>query len=183
MIVSLLRLVRWLVRRHGRIAVALLIASARAWIADPDNERVRRDLVRNLRDWSGRAGGKAGRSAARLARQIERRRATVAGWERELSALRYEIIDLPQGTAREAALDTYCTHCAAGFRFVERAVSPAKARRRVLAALASEEALIPGEGMSSLERERALEAVDRARAACYRVSEARVEAVHRDKGA
>jgi hypothetical protein len=180
MTLSLFRLITWLMRRHGRAAVAILALSARAWLEDPANEHKRQAVVLNLRQWSSRAGGGAGRSAARLARQIERRRASVPTWERELLSLRYEIADLPPGAGRDAALDAYCAHAAAGARLVEVAARPTRARRRVLAAFASEAALLPGDGLTDLETERALEAIDRARAACYRVSEALATSRHAD---
>ena len=176
MSLRLLRLIVWLMRRHGKAAVAVLALSARAWLEDPSNEGKRRALVGNLRDWSRRAGGSAGRSAAKLAQQIERRRATIGAWERELLGLRYEIADLAHGAARDAALEAYAAHAAAGAHLVEVASRPAKARRRVLAALASEAALLPGDGLTAVERERALEAIERAQVACYRVSTARAAA-------
>jgi hypothetical protein len=176
MSLNLLRLVTWLMRRHGRVAVAVLAMSARAWLEDPSNDGKRQALVSSLREWSHKAGDGAGRSAARLARQIERRRASVGTWERELLSLRYEVADLPPGAARDAALDAYSAHAAAGARIVEVSARPAKTRRRVLAALASEAALLPGDALDDIERERALEAIERAQVACYNVSRAKAEA-------
>jgi len=173
---TLVRLVTWLMRRHGKVAVAVLAMSARAWLEDPSNDHKRKAVVSNLREWSKKAGEGAGRSAEKLARQIERRRVNVGSWERELLSLRYEIVDLPAGAARDAALDAYSAHAAAGARIVEVAARPAKARRRVLAALASETALLPGDDLNDVERERALEAIERAQVACYRVSRAKAEA-------
>ncbi len=176
MSLNLVRLIAWLMRRHGKVAVAGLAMSARAWLEDPSNEHKRQALVTSLRDWSKKAGDGAGRSAAKLARQIERRRANVGSWERELLSLRYEIVDLPAGAARDAALDAYSAHAAAGARIVEVSARPIKTRRRVLAALASETALLPGDDLNDVERERALEAIERAQVACYRVSLAMAEA-------
>ncbi len=178
MSLRLLKLVAWLVRRHGRAAVVVLAMSARAWLEDPANDRKRDAVETNLKDWSKRAGGGAGRQAAKLAQQIERRRASVSSWEREVLTLRYEIADLPSGEARDAALDAYCAQAAAGASLVQYSPRPQRARKRVLAALASEVALLPSDGLTRLERERALEAIDRAQASCYRTSEARAAARH-----
>jgi len=178
MTLRLLRLVAWLMRRHGRAAVVVLAMSARAWLEDPANDGKRDAVVTNLMDWSKKAGGSAGRQAAKLGKQIERRRASVGSWECELLSLRYEIADLPSGEARDAALDAYCAQAAAGASLIGYSPRPQRARKRILAALASEAALLPSDGLTHLERERALEAIDRARAACYRTSEARAVARH-----
>jgi hypothetical protein len=165
---ALFRLVATLARRHGRTAVAMLVVTGRAWLADPNNDRKRAALVAQLRIWSAKTGEGAARTAGRLAGQIERRRMTIGAWERELMNLRYEIVELPPGAVREAALDAYAIHAAAAGRLVAGATRPSTARRKALAALHAEEAMLRGDPLSDLERTRAIEAVERARVACYR---------------
>lgn len=165
---ALVRLAVMLTRRHGRTAVAMLVVTGRAWLADPNNDRKRAALVAQLRVWSAKTGDKAARTAGRLAGQIERRRMTVGAWERELMNLRYEIVELPPGEVREAALDAYAIHASAAGRLVAGAARPSTARRKALAALQAEEAMLKGDTLSDLERRRAIEAVERARVACYR---------------
>jgi hypothetical protein len=157
-----------LARRHGRTAVAMLVVTGRAWLADPNNDRKRAALVAQLRVWSAKTGDTAARAAGRLAGQIERRRTTVRSWEREMMNLRYEIVELPPGDVREAALDAYAIHAAAAGRLVAGAARPSRARRKALTALHAEEAMLKGDALTDLERRRAIEAVERARVACYR---------------
>lgn len=164
---GLLRLAALLARRHGRTAVALLLFTGRAWLADPNNDRKRRELVEQLRGWSRVAGDRAGKSAARLAHEVERRRITVSTWERELMTLRYELVDLEAGDVREAALEAYVAQLAAAPTLVRSAVRPSRERRRVLAVLGAEAAMLRGDRLTGLERERTLEATERARAASY----------------
>jgi hypothetical protein len=165
---ALFRLAVMLTRRHGRAAVAMLVLTGRAWLADPNNDRKRAALVAQLRVWSAKTGDAAARTAGRLAGQIERRRMSIGSWERELMTLRYEVLDLPPGEVREAALDAYAIQAAAAGRLVAGATRPSTARRKALAALNAEEAMLRGDALSDLERARALEAVERARVACYR---------------
>lgn len=145
--------------------------SARSWLADPANEGKRAAVVGQLQDWSQRAGGTAGQTASRLAREItRRRRVSVGGWESELMSLRYEIVDMAPGPVREAALEAYTAQVRAGPELVATApaAKTARTRQRVVAALETEAGLLRTERLSHEERRRASEAVQGAQAACYR---------------
>lgn len=116
-------------------------------------------------------GGTAGGVASRLAGEITRRKGTSpATWERELMSLRYEVVDMAPGPVREAALDAYAAQAWAGVSLVGAAPSGrvARVRRRVVTALGTEGELLRTERLSHQERRRASEAVEAARAACYR---------------
>jgi hypothetical protein len=164
----LLALAAFLARRHGRTAVELLLKHGRAWLSDPSNDAKRTALVGQLRGWSERAGDTAGATASRLAAEIERRRPSVSGWERELMALRYEIVDLSPGPVREAALEAYEAQAWAGPSLLSGPARGAKTRRKVLTALAAEADMLRTERLSHEERRRATEAVEGAQAACYK---------------
>lgn len=157
----------------------LLARSGRAWLADPNNEEKRAQLVGQLRHWSDRAGGALGVSAQRLAGEIDRRRkVSVGGWEQELMSLRYEIVDLAPGPVRAAALEAYSAQAWTAPELV--AAAPAgrvsRTRQRVVAVLATEERLLRTERLSHDERRHALEAVGGAQRACYVADgEARIE--------
>lgn len=166
-----------LARRYGPRAVTLLLATARAWLADPANERKRAEVVDQLDGWSRRVGGGAGGLASRLAREITRRKdVSPATWERELMSLRYEIVDMSPGAVREAALEAYTAQAWAGVSLVGAAPAArtARVRRRIVTALGTESELLRTERLSHEERRRATEAVETARAACYRPDAARL---------
>lgn len=162
----LMALAAILARRHGKTAVQALVRAAYAWLSDPANEPARRQLVDQLMSWSARANDTAGRLAARLARQVERRRVTVASWERDLMRLRYEIADMSPGDTRAAALEAYASQARAGVHLVTASSRPADARRQVLAALAAEAGMVRRERFSPTERRRALDALEAAQEAC-----------------
>lgn len=167
---SLFRLALVIGRRLGPAAAAALLGAARAWLADPANEHHRQRLVAMLRDLSVRAGGRAGRMAQAAAGQVESRRRSLVAWERETMALRHDVTEHPTGPVRAAALDAYLQQVAAGPRLVAEAARPADARRAVLRALDEEARSIAGDPLGPDERRRALEAVEDARAGCYRVA-------------
>lgn len=167
---TLFRLALVIGRRLGPAAAAALLGAARAWLADPANEHHRRRLVAMLRDLSLRAGGHAGRMAQAAAGQVESRRRSHAAWEREMMALRHEVTDHPTGPVRAAAMEAYLEQVAGGPRLVAESARPADARRAVLRALDEEARSIGADPLGPDERRRALEAVDAARAGCYRVA-------------
>lgn len=153
-------------RRFGAAAAQALLSGGRAWMADPANDATRQALLDQLRAWSERAGGAAGRLSARLAREVERRRVSVGSWERDLMSLRYDIADMAPGPMRAAAVDAYTAQARAGVHLVSAASRPGEARRQVLSALRAEAAMVARERLSADERERALEALADARRAC-----------------
>lgn len=155
-----------LARRQGPVVAAALMRTARAWLADPANEGARRALVDQLRGAADKAGGTAGRLGGRLAREIDRRRVTIAAWERDLMSLRYEVADMAPGPVRQAALDAYAAQASAGVHLIADARRPADARAKVLAALEAEERMLRGERLGAAERESAIAAVVAARVAC-----------------
>jgi hypothetical protein len=157
-------------RRLGPAAAAALLAAGRSWMADPANEQKKAVLVGQLRSVSLAVGGAAGRSAGSFARQLERRRRTVRTWRRETGALRAEIGTHPSGEVRAAALDAYLVQIAAAPLLLVGLASPSESRRKILAALDEEAAAIPSEPLGPDERRRVAEAVDRARADCYRIT-------------
>lgn len=162
----LLGLAAILARRHGMVAVRMLVKAARTWLADPANEPARRALVDQLQRWSHAAGDRTGRVAARLAREVDRRRVSIADWERDLMRLRYEIADMAPGPMREAALDAYAAQAGASVHLVTAASRRDEAARRVLDALATEARMLRTERFTRDERRRAETAVADARAAC-----------------
>jgi len=153
-------------RRYGQAAAQALLRSGRDWMADPANDATKQAFLAQLRGWAEKAGGVAGGISARLAREVERRRVSVGSWERDLMALRYEIADMAPGPMREAAIDAYAAQARAGVHLVSGASRPGDARRQVLAALRAEASMLARERFSPDERERALEAIADARAAC-----------------
>ncbi len=158
-----------LARRYGPRAAAFFYAAARAWLADPANEPKRRALESQLIMWAGRVQGTAGRTANRLALEVERRRgpAPITAWERDVMALRAAVAEAPEGLERERALDAYCARVATGARLTHAVTDPAPAGRRALDALEAEERMLRQERLSPAERTTALDAVRRARSACY----------------
>lgn len=162
----LVALAALLARRQGAAAAQALLGRATAWMADPANDAARQALVEQLRLGAERAGGTVARLSARLAREIERRRVSIAAWERDLMSLRYEIADLAPGPVREAALGAYCAQVSAAVHLVGGARSPSRARLEVLRALAAEERMLSRERLSGDERRSALAAVAGAREAC-----------------
>jgi hypothetical protein len=161
----LMALVALLARKQGAAVAKMLLQHAQAWMADPANDATRRALVEQLRGLGERAGGAAGRLSARLAREVDRRRVSVAAWERDLMSLRYEIADMAPGPIRDAALDAYVAQASAGVHLIESPSRPDQARD-VLRALEAEERMLASERLTAAERLRATEAVAASRAAC-----------------
>lgn len=155
-----------LARRQGAVAAQALMRRGSAWLADPANEEARQALVDQLRAGAEKAGGAAGRLGARLAREVERRRVSVAAWERDLMSLRYEIVDMAPGPVREAALDAYVAQVSAAVHLISGGADPGRARIEVARALQAEERMLAGERLSAGERRRASAAVAAAREAC-----------------
>jgi hypothetical protein len=158
-----------LARRYGPRAAAYFLAAAKSWLADPANEPKQRALEAQLIMWAGRVQGAAGRTAGRLALEVERRRggAPLAAWERDVMGLRAALAEAPEGEARERALGAYCARVATGARLTHAVENPAAAGRRALDTLTLEERMLVQERIAPAERDAALEAVRRARAACY----------------
>ncbi len=151
-----------LARRQGAAAAQALMRKGSAWMADPANDAARQALLDQLRVGAGRAGGTAARLAARVSKEIERRRVSVGSWERDLMSLRYEVADMAPGPVRDAALDAYAAQASAAVHLV----GGAKARDEVLRALGAEERMLATERLGVDERRRAIDAVVAARAAC-----------------
>jgi len=168
---SLFRLALVVGRRLGPAAAAALLGAARAWLADPANEHHRQRLLALLRDTSIRAGGRAGRMAQSVGRQVESRRRSLVAWEREMMSLRHEVTEHPTGPVRAAALEAYLVQIAAGPPLVTEAARPADARRAVLRALEEEARSVAADPLGPDERRRALEALEDARAGCYRATQ------------
>jgi hypothetical protein len=161
----LLALAALLARRQGAAAAQVLMRKATAWMADPGNDAARRALVEQLRLGAERAGGAAAQLAARLAREVEKRRVSVAGWERDLMSLRYEVADMAPGPIRDAALAAYAAQVSAAVHLVAAAPNRGSARGDVMRALAAEERMLRGERLGAEERGKAIDAVVAARAA------------------
>lgn len=155
-----------LARKQGPAVAQALLRNGRAWMEDPANDATKRALVGQLRSVAEVAGGAAGALSAKLAREVERRKVTVAAWERDLMALRYEVADMAPGPVRDAALSAYAAQASAGVHLIAGARDPVQARRDVLAALAAEEHMLRGERLSETERAGAVAAIVRARQAC-----------------
>lgn len=155
-----------LARRQGAAAAQVLLRKGSAWIADPGNDAARQALVEQLRTGAGRAGGSAARLGARLAKEVDKRRVSVAAWERDLMSLRYEIADIAPGPVRDAALGAYAAQASAGVHLIAGAGNRSRARADVLRALAAEERMLRSERLAADERRRAIEAVVAAREAC-----------------
>lgn len=162
----LVSLAALLARRQGAAAAQALLQSGKAWMADPANESSKQALLTQLRQYAERAGGTVGQVSAKLARDVEKRRVSVASWERDLMAMRYEVVDMAPGPVREAALAAYVAQASAGIHLVNSASKPQQARIDVIRALDAEERMLRGERLSADERRRALEAVVATRAAC-----------------
>lgn len=155
-----------LARRQGAAAAQALMRKGSAWMADPSNDAARRALVEQLRTGAERAGGTAARLGARLAKEVEKRRVSVAAWERDLMSLRYEVADMAPGPVRDAALEAYAAQVSAAVHLIGGSNSPSRARAEVLRALDAEERMLRGERLGADERRRAIDAVIAARAAC-----------------
>jgi hypothetical protein len=164
-------------RRYGPRAAAYLLAATRAWLADPANEPKRRALESQLLMWAGRVQGAASKTAGRLALEVERRRGAppLTSWERDVMALRAAMAEAPEGAERERALTAYCARVATGARLTHAVDDPEAAGRRAADALAVEERLLKEERLTPGERTTALDAVRRARAACYGAASNREE--------
>lgn len=162
----LLALAAILARRQGAAAAQVLMRRAAAWMADPANDATRQALVEQLRTGAERAGSVAGRMGARLAKEIERRKVSVAAWERDVMALRYEIADMAPGPVRDAAIDAYVAQVSAGVHLVRSATRRDQARVEVLRALDAEQRMLRTERLAEAERARAAQAVAAAREAC-----------------
>lgn len=143
------------------------MVATRRWLSDPANEDRRRALVEQLRGWASRAQGAAGATANRLAREIELRRLSVESWERELIALRRELVSLERGSVQDAALAAYAAKAEEAAALVRRTSRPTEVRPRVLAVLAGEAKVVQAERMNADARRRALDVLEAARADCY----------------
>jgi hypothetical protein len=162
---KLMALAMMLARKQGAAMAKMLLQQAQAWMADPANDATKRALVDQLRVIAERAGGAAGTLSARLAKEVDRRRVSVAAWERDLMSLRYEIADMGPGQIRDAAFDAYVAQASAGVHLIDDPSRPEQARD-VLRALEAEERMLASERLSADERRRATEAVVAARVAC-----------------
>lgn len=162
----LVTLAALLARRQGPAVAQALLRSGRAWMADPANEATKRALLSQLRSAASVAGGAAGALSARLAREVEKRKVSVAAWERDLMALRYEVADMAPGPVRDAALDAYGSQASAAIHLVTAARDTEKARTEVIAALDAEERMLRAERLSADEKRRAVLAVALSRQAC-----------------
>jgi hypothetical protein len=162
----LLGLAAILARRQGTAAAQALLRKANAWMADPLNDAARQALVEQLRVGAERAGGTAARLGARLAKEVEKRRVSVGAWERDVMSLRYEVADMAPGPVRDAAIDAYVAQVSAAIHLVNGSNRPGQARTEVMRALAAEERMLRGERLGAVDRGRALDAVNAARAAC-----------------
>lgn len=157
-----------LARRQGAAAAQALLRKGSAWMADPANDSTRQALVEQLRGGADRAGGTAARLGVRLAREVEKRRVSVASWERDLMSLRYEVADMAPGPVRDAAVEAYAAQVSAAVHLISGSRSPGRARVEVLRALDAEERMLRSERLGTDERRRAIDAVVAARAACAR---------------
>ncbi len=162
---ALLRLVRRVATQLGPDAADALVRAARAWLTDPANAATRARLVSVLADVSRRAGGVTAALASTAAAGVQRYRRSVGSWERELMAARYAIPQHPSGALRAAALETYLGLTDAAPGLVGAATSPEQARREVLTALELESRMLRTEALGPGERQAALAANARARAA------------------
>ena len=162
---KLIALAAMLARKQGAAMAKALMREAQAWMADPANDATKRALVEQLRGIAEKAGGAAGKLSARLAKEVDRRRVSVAAWERDLMSLRYEIADMAPGQIRDAALDAYVAQASAAVHLIEDSSRPDQTRD-VLRALEAEQRMLASERLTAGERRRATEAVAAARAAC-----------------
>ena len=147
----------------------MLLAQAQAWMADPANEATKRALVTQLQGLAEKAGGAAGRLSARLAREVERRKVSVAAWERDLMSLRYEIADMAPGPVRDAAIDAYVAQASAAVHLIDDPGRPEKARD-VMRALEAEQRML---AVRAAHRRRAAPGRRRGRGRAGRVRRAR----------
>ncbi len=99
-------------------------------MADPANESSKQALLVQLRQYAERAGGTVGELSAKLYRDVEKRRVSVASWERDLMAMRYEVVYMAPGPVREAALAAYVAQASAGVHLINGASKPNEARDR-----------------------------------------------------
>ena len=81
-------------------------------------------------------------------------------------SLRYEVADMAPGPVRDAALEAYAAQLSAAVHLIAGAGNPDRARADVLRALAAEERMLRGERLGAEEKQRAIDAVAAARAAC-----------------
>jgi hypothetical protein len=162
---KLVALAAMLARKQGAAMAKLLLLHAQEWMADPANDATKRALVEQLRGIAERAGGSAGRLSARLAKEVDRRKVSVAAWERDLMSLRYEIADMAPGPVRDAALDAYVSQASAGVHLIDDPGRPDKVRD-VVRALEAEQRMLASERLTRDERRRAIDAIDAARIVC-----------------
>ena len=155
-----------LARKQGAAAAQALLRKGSAWLADPGNDAARQALVEQLRVGAERAGGTAAALAARLAKEVDKRRVSVSAWERDLMSLRYEVADMAPGPVRDAALGAYAAQVSAGVHLIASAGNPDRARADVLRALVAEERMLRSERLGADEKARAIAAVTAAREAC-----------------
>jgi hypothetical protein len=162
---KLIALAAMVARKQGAAMAKMLLREAQAWMADPANDVARRALVEQLRGVAEKAGGAAGRLSARLAKEIDRRKVSVAAWERDLMSLRYEIADMAPGPIRDAALGAYVAQASAAVHLIDDPGRPEQVRD-VVRALEAEQRMLASERLTREERRRAIDAVAAARAAC-----------------
>ncbi len=155
-----------LARRQGAAAAQMLLRKGSAWLADPANDAARQALVEQLRLGAERAGGTVARLSARLAKEVDGRRVSVAAWERDLMGLRYEVADMAPGPVRDAALDAYAAQVSSAVHLIAGSSRPNRARDDVMRALVAEERMLRSERLGAQERQKAIDAVTAARAAC-----------------
>jgi len=159
------RLVRRVAAQLGPDVADALVRAARAWLTDPANAASRARLVGALTEIARRAGGMTAALAMTAAAGVRRYRRSVGSWERELMTARYAIPQHPSGPERAAALEAYLGLTDAAPGTVAAAKDPRRAQREVLVALELEARMLRTEALGPGERQRALGANARARAA------------------
>jgi hypothetical protein len=163
---ALWRLVQRLAADLAPEVADALLGAARAWMSDPANRAARERLVGQLIEISRHAGGLTASLAGSAARIIEGYRRGPGPWERQLMAARYAIPNLPTGSARAAALETYLALTEAAPAVIADARHPDRARREVTDALMLEARMLRSEALGPRERELAVQVNARIRAVC-----------------
>jgi hypothetical protein len=162
---SLLRLVRRVAAQLGPDIADMLLRAARAWLTDPTNQVARARLLAVLADVARRAGGVTAALATTAAAGVQRYRRSVTSWERELMSARYAIPQHPSGPDRAAALQAYLALTDAAPGTVSGAGDALRAEREVLVVLELEARMLQTDPLGPGERQAALTANSRARAA------------------
>lgn len=85
-----------------------------------------------------------------------------------MMSLRYEVADFPSGAVRQAAFGAYLAQISLAAEVVSLAGKPAETRRQVIEGLDNEARAVRREALGPDERARALQAIEDAKAACYR---------------